>query len=154
MTSTKKITKEVDIEKNNNVDTKTKINSNKFLKDIIQKNSKDLGALEKILLQNSEIKLLSKNELILNVDLKVKTMINKSSEDKIIKLLSDCFNNDMNASIKYMEITNSLIIEEKKNEDQNILASKQSIEKDTEVKNILKEFNGELIENTIKPNAN
>ena len=154
MTSTKKITKEVDIEKNNNVDTKTKINSNKFLKDIIQKNSKDLGALEKILLQNSEIKLLSKNELILNVDLKVKTMINKSSEDKIIKLLSDCFNNDMNASIKYMEITNSLIIEEKKNEDQNILASKQSIEKDTEVKNILKEFNGELIENTIKPNSN
>ena len=45
------------------------------------------------------------------------------------------------------------IIEEKKNEDQNILASKQSIEKDTEVKNILKEFNGELIENTIKPNS-
>ena len=41
-------------------------------------------------------------------------------------------------------ITNSLIIEEKKNEDQNILASKQSIEKDAEVKNILKEFNGEL----------
>ena len=29
-----------------------------------------------------------------------------------------------------------------------------SIEKDTEVKNILKEFNGELIENTIKPNSN
>lgn len=154
MTSTKKITKEVDIEKNNNVDPNTKINSNKFLKDIIQKNSKDLGALEKILLQNSEIKLLSKNELILNVDLKVKTMINKSSEDKIIKLLSDCFNNDMNTSIKYMGITNSLIIEEKKNEDQNILASKQSIEKDTEVKNILKEFNGEIIENTIKPNSN
>ena len=154
MTSTKKITKEVDIEKNNNVDTKTKINSNKFLKDIIQKNSKELGALEKILLQNSEFTLLSKNELILNVDLKVKTMINKSSEDKIIKLLSDCFNNAMNASIKYMGITNSLIIEEKKNEDQNILASKQSIEKDTEVKNILKEFNGELIENTIKPNSN
>ena len=149
----KKVTKEVDIEKNNKVDAKTKINSNKFLKDIIQKNSKDLGALEKILLQNSEIKLLSKNELILNVDLKVKTMINKSSEDKIIKLLSDFFNNDMNASINYMEITNSLIIEEKKNEDQNILASKQSIEKDTEVKNILKEFNGELIENTIKPNS-
>ena len=72
MTSTKKVTKEVDIEKNNNVDTKTKINSNKFFKDIIQKNSKDLGALEKILLQNSEIKLLSKNELILNVDLKLK----------------------------------------------------------------------------------
>ena len=41
-------------------------------------------------------------------------MINKSSEDKIINLLTDCFNNDMNASIKYMEITNSLIIEEKK----------------------------------------
>ena len=80
-------------------------------------------------------------------------MINKSSEDKIIKLLSDYFKNDMHASIKYMEITNSLIIEEKKNEDQNILASKQSIEKDTEVKNILKEFNGELIENTIKPNS-
>ena len=40
MTSTKKITKEVDIEKNNNVDAKTKINSNKFLKDIIQKTQK------------------------------------------------------------------------------------------------------------------
>lgn len=154
ITLTKKVTKEVEIEKNNKADATKKINSNKFLKDIIQKNSKDLGALEKILLQNSEIKLLSKNELVLNVDLKVKTMINKSSEDKIIKLLTDCFNNDMNASINYMEITNSLIIEEKKNEDQNILASKQSIEKDTEVKNILKEFNGELIENTIKPNSN
>ena len=70
MTLTKKVTKEVEIEKNNKVDAKKKINSNKFLKDIIQKNSKDLGALEKILLQNSEIKLLSKNELILNVDLK------------------------------------------------------------------------------------
>ena len=152
-TLSKKVSKEVEIEKNNKVNATKKINSNKFLKDIIQKNSKDLGALEKILLQNSEIKLLSKNELILNVDLKVKTMINKSSEDKIIKLLNDFFNNDMNASINYMEITNSLIIEEKKNEDQNILASKQSIEKDTEVKNILKEFNGELIENTIKPNS-
>lgn len=154
ITSTKKVIKESEIEKNNKVQTTTKINSNKLLKDIIQKNSNDLGALEKILLQNSEIKLLSKNELILNVDLKVKTMINKSSEEKIIKLLSNCFNNDMNTSIKYMEIANSLIIEEKKNEDQNILASKQSIEKDSEVKKILKEFNGELIENTIKPNSN
>jgi len=154
ITSTKKVIKESEIEKNNKVQTTTKINSNKLLKDIIQKNSNDLGALEKILLQNSEIKLLSKNELILKVDLKVKTMINKSSEEKIIKLLSNCFNNDMNTSIKYMEIANSLIIEEKKNEDQNILASKQSIEKDSEVKKILKEFNGELIENTIKPNSN
>ena len=154
ITATKKVTKKLEIEKNNIVDATTKIDSNQFLKDIIQKNSKDLGALEKILLQNSEIKLLSKNELILNVDLKVKTMINKSSEDKIIKLLTDCFNNDMSPSINYMEINNSLIIEEKKNEDQNILASKQSIEKDTEVKNILKEFNGELIESTIKPNSN
>ena len=64
-------------------------------------------------MQNSEIKLLSKNELILNVDLKVKTMINKSSEDRIINLLTECFNNYMNASINYIEITNSLIIEEK-----------------------------------------
>ena len=80
--------------------------------------------------------------------------INKTSEDKIIKLLTDCFNNDINVSINYIKITNSLIIEEKKNEDQNIMASKQSIEKDTEVKNNLKEFNGELIENTIKPNSN
>ena len=70
ITLSKKVSKEVEIEKNNKVDATKKINSNKFLKDIIQKNSKDLGALEKILLQNSEIKLLSKNELILNVDLK------------------------------------------------------------------------------------
>jgi hypothetical protein len=81
-------------------------------------------------------------------------MINKSSEEKIIKLVSDFFHNDINVSIKFMQIINSLIIEEKRNEDKNISASKQSIKKDAEVKNILKEFNGELIENTIKPNSN
>ena len=87
ITLSKKVTKEVEIEKNNKVDATKKINSNKFLKDIIQKNSKDLGALEKILLQNSEIKLLSKNELILNVDLKVKTMINKVQRIKLLSYL-------------------------------------------------------------------
>ena len=133
---------------------KKNIDSNILLNNILVKNSKDLGALEKILLQNSEINFLSNNELVLNVDTKVKTMINKSSEEKIIKLVSDFFHNDINVSIKFMQIINSLIIEEKRNEDKNISASKQSIKKDAEVKNILKEFNGELIENTIKPNSN
>ena len=150
----KNTNKESKIGGNNGYKTTNKINSNKLLNDILQKNSKDLGALEKILLQNSEIILVSKNDLILNVDLKVKTMINNSSEEKITKLVSDYFHNDKSISIKFMQISNSLIIEEKKNEDQNIFASKQSIERDTEVKNILKEFNGELIENTIKPNSN
>ena len=154
VSSMKNTNKESKIGGNNGYKTTNKINSNKLLNDILQKNSKDLGALEKILLQNSEIILVSKNDLILNVDLKVKTMINNSSEEKITKLVSDYFHNDKSISIKFMQISNSLIIEEKKNEDQNIFASKQSIERDTEVKNILKEFNGELIENTIKPNSN